>query len=66
MDELRDQMKCVIQEKLELENNLDRIQKHELTRLDELENKFSEVTDQYIKAKEELAKMRVVEIKLNE
>ena len=66
MDELRDQMKCVIQEKLELENNLDRIQKHELTRLDELENKFSEVTDQYIKAKEELAQLRVVEIKLNE
>ena len=66
MDYLRDQMKCVIQEKLELENNLDRIQKHELTRLDELENKFSQVTDQYIKAKEELAKMRVVEIKLNE
>ena len=66
MDELRNQMKCVIQEKLELENNMDRIQKHELTRLDELENKFSEVTDQYIKAKEELAQLRVVEIKLNE
>ena len=59
-------MKGVIQEKLELENNLDRIQKHELTRLDELENKFSEVTDQYIKAKEELAQLRVIEINLNE
>ena len=59
-------MKGIIQAKLELENNLDRIQKHELTRLDELENKFSEVTDQYIKAKEELAQLRVTEINLNE
>ena len=37
-----------------------------MTRLDELENKFSEVTDQYIKAKEELAQLRVTEINLNE
>ena len=38
-------MKVLIKDKLELENNLERIQKHELTRLNELELKFSEVTD---------------------
>ena len=59
-------MKVLIKDKLELENNLERIQKHELTRLNELELKFSEVTDQYIQAKEELAELRVTEINLKE
>ena len=66
IDSFRDQMKVLMKDKLELENNLDRIQRHELTRLDELEHKFSEVTDQYITAKEELAGLRVTEINLNE
>lgn len=66
LDSIRDKMKTVLKEKLELENNLSMIQKHELIRLDELEQKFSEVSDQYIKAKEELAALRVNEMKLSE
>ena len=34
---LRDKLKGVIKEKLELDNNLNMIQEHELTRLNELE-----------------------------
>ena len=66
LEAIRDKNKVLLKEKLELENNLSMIQKHELTRLDELEIKFSEVSDQYIKAKEELAALRVTEINLNE
>jgi len=66
LDLLRDKMKVLLKEKLELENNMNMIQKHELTRLNELEQKFSEVSEQYIKAKEELAALRVTEINLNE
>ena len=63
---MRDKLKVTIKEKLELENNLNMIQKHELTRLNELEQKFSEVSEQFIQAKEELAALRVKEINLNE
>ena len=66
LDSMRDRMKAILKEKLELENNLQMIQKHELTRLEELEQKFSEVSDQYIKAKEELAALRITEMSLNE
>ena len=59
-------MKIILKEKLGLENNLAMIHKHELTRLDELECKFSDVSDQLIKAKEELAGLRVIEINLTE
>ena len=45
---MRDKLKVTIKEKLELENNLNMIQKHELTRLNELEQKFSEVSEQFI------------------
>ena len=66
LDFLRDKMKTILKEKLELENNLGMIQKHELTRLDELEYKFSDVSDQFIRAKEELAALRITEINLTE
>ena len=59
-------MKGVVKEKLELENNLNMIQRHELARLNELEQKFAEVSGQYINAKEELAATRVTEINLQE
>ena len=45
LDQVQDKMRGVVKHKLELEANLDSIQKHELTRLNELEQKFSEVTD---------------------
>ena len=66
LEMLKDKVKVILKEKLELENNMNMIQKHELTRLNELEQKFSEVSEQYIKAKEELANLRVTEINLNE
>lgn len=66
MDELRDRFKLVLKEKLELENNLNMIQKHEITRLNELEQKFAEVSDQLIKAKEEVAAQRVSELQLKD
>ncbi len=48
---LKNKITVLLKEKLELENNMNMIQKHELTRLNELEQKFSEVSEQYIKAK---------------
>lgn len=59
-------MKGIVKEKLELENNLNMIQRHELARLNELEQKFAEVSGQYINAKEELSAIRVTEINLQE
>ena len=64
LDSLRDKLKIILKEKLELENNLGMIQKHGLTRLDELEQKYTEVSEQFIKAKEEIAAMRVSELNL--
>jgi len=63
---LRDKFKAVLKDKLELENNLSMIQKHELTRLNELEHKFSDVSEQLIKAKEEVAQLRLTELQLSE
>ena len=40
LDVMRDKLKEVLKEKIELENNFNMIQKHELTRLNELEQKF--------------------------
>ena len=51
---MRDKLKEVLKEKIELENNFNMIQKHELTRLNELEQKFSEISEQYLVCKEEV------------
>ena len=37
LEDMQDKFRGVLKEKLELESNLDMIQKHELTRLNELE-----------------------------
>ena len=66
LEEIHEKFRGVLKEKLELENNLEMIQKHELTRLNELEHKYSDVSEQLIKAKEEVAAQRVNEINLNE
>lgn len=66
LDALRDKLKDTISDKLELEKNLGAIQKHELTRLNDLELKFSEVSEQYIRAKEELQECRVSQFNLQE
>ena len=39
LETLREKLKTVLKEKIELENNFNMIQKHELTRLNELEQK---------------------------
>ena len=66
LEDMQDKFRGVLKEKLELESNLDMIQKHELTRLNELEQQFSDVSEQLIKAKEELAAFRLTEMGLNE
>ena len=54
LDVMRDKLKEVLKEKIELENNFNMIQKHELTRLNELEQKFQEISEQYLVCKEEV------------
>ena len=43
---------------------MNQVQNHELTRLNELEGKFAEVSKKYIETKEEVSAMRVTEISL--
>lgn len=42
---MHDRYKNLLKDKLELESSLDMIHKHELTRLNELEGKFSDVSE---------------------
>ena len=64
LQESRDAYKRLQKERLELAGNLNQVQNHELTRLNELEGKFAEVSQKYIGAKEEISQMRVKEIAL--
>ena len=66
LETLRDKLKIVLKEKIELENNFNMVQKHELTRLNELEQKFQEISEQYIKSKEELQAVRKNEMALKD
>ena len=50
---MRDKLKTTLQEKIELENNFNMIQRTEMQRLNDLEQKFEEISTQYIKCKEE-------------
>ena len=63
---MRDKLKEVLKEKIELENNFNMIQKHELTRLNELEQKFQEISEQYLVCKEEVQTLRKSEFNLRE
>ena len=63
---MRDKLKEVLKEKIELENNFNMIQKHELTRLNELEQKFQEISEQYLTCKEEVSALRKSEFALQE
>ena len=66
LDVMRDKLKEVLKEKIELENNFNMIQKHELTRLNELEQKFQEISEQYLACKEEVQTLRKSEFALQE
>ena len=66
LDVMRDKLKEVLKEKIELENNFNMIQKHELTRLNELEQKFQEISEQYLTCKEEVSILRKSEYALQE
>ena len=66
LDNLRDKIKNLLKDKIELENNFNMIQKHEITRLNELEQKFQEISEQYIKSKEEVQVLRMSELRLKE
>ena len=63
---MREKLKNVLKEKIELENNFNMIQKHEITRLNELEQKFQDISEQYIKSKEEVQVLRRSEMSLKE
>ena len=63
---MRDKLKEVLKEKIELENNFNMIQKHELTRLNELEQKFAEISEQYLTCKEEVQTLRKSEYALQD
>ena len=63
---MREKLKEVLKEKIELENNFNMIQKHELTRLNELEQKFQEISEQYLTCKEEVSTLRKSEFALQE
>lgn len=64
MDQLREKIKQVIQEKIDIETKFKYLQKSELTRLNDLERKFEEISNQYIRCKEELNEVRKSEIAL--
>lgn len=64
MDSLRNKMKEILKEKIEIEFKFNHLQKNELSRLSDLEQKFEEISTQYIRCKEELTEVRRVEIGL--
>ena len=64
MDSLRNKMKEILKDKIDIECKFNHLQKNELTRLSELENKFEEISTQYIRCKEELTEVRKSEIGL--
>ena len=61
LDMMREKLRVTLQEKIEIENNFNLIQKHEMKRLSELEQKFEDISEQYVQTKEENHKLRISE-----
>jgi len=62
---MREKLRATLQEKIELENNFNLIQKHEMKRLNDLELKFEDISQQYIRCKEENQQLLNAEDNLN-
>lgn len=65
LDQMREKLRATLQEKIELENNFNLIQKHEMKRLNDLELKFEDISQQYIRCKEENQQLLNAEDNLN-
>ena len=65
LDSMKDKLRQTLQEKIELENNFNMIQKHEMKRLNDLEHKFEDISQQYVRCKEENHQLLSAEDNLN-
>ena len=66
LESIREKLREVMKEKIELQNNFNLIQKHEMHRLNELETKFNDISEQYIICKEQVHTLARSEAELKE